>query len=58
MCGSCLVNFLERTIAYTKNGIMIGTAHAALPMDEHLYAAVGLRSPGDCIEVLENSGAC
>ena len=51
-CGcSCIVNFVDRTIAYTKNGILIGTAHAALALAEPLYAAAGMRSPEDEIVV-------
>ena len=43
---------MERTIAYTKNGMMVGTANAALPLEEHMYPAVGMRYPGDSVVVM------
>eukprot|EP00906_Rhabdomonas_costata_P026508 RCo037761 len=46
----CMVNFLSCSIAFTKNGALIGPAFTDLK-DMELFPVVGMRSEGECIEV-------
>jgi len=46
----CIVNYLDRTLSYTRNGALIGVAVTNLSIEESLYPAVGMRTPGEVIE--------
>ena len=45
----CCVNFIDNTCFYTKNGIYLGIAFRDLKPE--LYPSVGLRTPGEVLEV-------
>ncbi|KAJ1328526.1 hypothetical protein BSLG_010258 [Batrachochytrium salamandrivorans] len=55
----CCINFVDMTASFTKNGIMLGVAFRNILRNKkngfRLYPAVGLRTPGEVIEV--NFGA-
>mmetsp|Transcript_46829 Transcript_46829/g.83979 ORF Transcript_46829/g.83979 Transcript_46829/m.83979 type:complete len:572 (-) Transcript_46829:1018-2733(-) len=50
----CIVNFLDNSISYTKNGIFLGHAFTDFK-ERELYPIVGMRSEGECMEL--NCGA-
>ncbi|KAJ3008579.1 hypothetical protein HKX48_008449 [Thoreauomyces humboldtii] len=50
----CVVNFMNKTISFTKNGVWLGpavknVAELSNP-EKHLYPSVGLRTPGEIVE--------
>lgn len=50
----CIVNYLDSSISYTKNGIFLGQAFTDVK-ERELYPTVGMRSEGECMQM--NCGA-
>ncbi|KAI8817776.1 concanavalin A-like lectin/glucanase domain-containing protein [Fimicolochytrium jonesii] len=50
----CIVNFMTKSISFTKNGALLGTAFPnALDnpkLEGNLYPSIGLRTPGEVVE--------
>lgn len=47
----CVVNFVDKSLSYTRNGALLGIAVQRLPIEEPLYPMVGMRTPGEVVEV-------
>ncbi|RIB03192.1 concanavalin A-like lectin/glucanase domain-containing protein [Gigaspora rosea] len=45
----CCVNFVDKHVFYTKNGINLGIAFKA-PFNDDLFPIVGMRTRGECVE--------
>ncbi|KAI8891410.1 SPRY-domain-containing protein [Backusella circina FSU 941] len=45
----CGINFSEKTIFFTKNGVSLGSAFSLVDVSEPLYPSVGLRTLGEDI---------
>ncbi|TPX63230.1 hypothetical protein SpCBS45565_g06791 [Spizellomyces sp. 'palustris'] len=50
----CVINFLNKTVSFTKNGVWLGVAFKNVvdhgKSDGALYPSVGLRTPGEIVE--------
>ncbi|ORY44413.1 SPRY-domain-containing protein [Rhizoclosmatium globosum] len=47
----CIVNFMDNTMSFTKNGILIGVAFRDLKPDVPLYPTVGFRTHGESMQI-------
>lgn len=52
----CCINFLDKSIFYTKNGVNLGIAFRDIQLPTEaskfvLYASVGMRTPGEIVDV-------
>ncbi|KAI8903866.1 concanavalin A-like lectin/glucanase domain-containing protein [Gorgonomyces haynaldii] len=47
----CVMNFTHKTVSFTKNGMLLGVAFRDIPTNVNLYPSVGLRTPGEVVEV-------
>ncbi|KAI8612624.1 hypothetical protein BC830DRAFT_545749 [Chytriomyces sp. MP71] len=47
----CIINYRDRTISFTKNGLLIGVAFKNILSDVQLYPSVGFRTPGECMDI-------
>ncbi|KAJ3220253.1 hypothetical protein HDU67_003268 [Dinochytrium kinnereticum] len=47
----CRVNFLTMSVAFVKNGMELGNAFEDLDRNAVLYATIGMRTPGEVMEV-------
>ncbi|KAI9341350.1 hypothetical protein BDR26DRAFT_860286, partial [Obelidium mucronatum] len=47
----CIVNHMDNTISYTKNGTLIGVAFRNLKPDMPLYPTVGFRTTGEAMQI-------
>ncbi|OIR56395.1 MAG: Ran GTPase binding protein, partial [Amphiamblys sp. WSBS2006] len=47
----CGIDFIQRNIFFTRNGVFLGTAFSGFPADTRYYPAVGLRTHGEKINV-------
>ena len=46
----CCVNFHSKQIFYTKNGVPLGPAFTGINFPYPIYAAIGLRTPGEAVQ--------
>jgi hypothetical protein len=46
----CIINFINSTATYTKNGMILGPAFQNIATNIPLYPAIGLRTPGEICE--------
>lgn len=46
----CGINFISRTIFFTKNGVNIGVAATNIPTDKPLYPTIGMQAKDQIVD--------
>lgn len=46
----CGINFVSRTIFFTKNGVNIGVAQTNVPIDKPLYPTIGMQAKDQIVD--------